>query len=95
KRAFFYLYPLCNKICGNILLHNDITNLTVWKEEISRKVTITISIFNNTVSTSMIKVNIIRNIGNSIETFIPPGNTLSVTTDDVKLITISQEGINI
>ncbi|WP_369292881.1 hypothetical protein, partial [Xenorhabdus santafensis] len=52
------------------------TNLTVWKEEISRKVTITISIFNNTVSTSMIKVNIIRNIGNSIETFIPPGNTL-------------------
>ncbi|WP_408675131.1 S-Ena type endospore appendage [Xenorhabdus szentirmaii] len=71
------------------------TNLTVWKEEISRKVTITISIFNNTVSTSMIKVNIIRNIGNSIETFIPPGNTLSVTTDDVKLITISQEGINI
>lgn len=86
---------VCNKICGNILLNNEVMNLEIWKEEITGKPTITVSVFNSSISTSFIKVTVIRNTGSPVELVIPPGNTLSTTVDDTRSVTVFQEDIGI
>lgn len=84
-----------NSLCGNILLNDLVTTLEIWKAEISGKATVTISVFNSSINTSSIKIIITRNIGNSVEFTVPPGNTLSATIDNAKSITISREDTGI
>jgi len=82
---------ICNKVCGNIFLNNQVSNLEIWKEEIPKKATITISVFNSNLSTSSIKITIVKNNKNPVELIIPSGNTSSATIDDAKSIIASQE----
>ena len=84
-----------NKSCGNILLNNLVTTLKIWKEEIDKKTTITVSVFNSSISTSFIDVTITRNCKCPVEFTVPPGNTLSATVDNAKSITVSQEDAGI
>ncbi|MDN4866217.1 S-Ena type endospore appendage [Priestia megaterium] len=80
-----------NSLSGNISLNNSIKNLEVWKEEICEKSTVTLSVFNSSISTSFIKVTINRYIKCPIEFTVPPGNTLSATVENAKSIMISKE----
>jgi hypothetical protein len=80
-----------NRLGGNILLNNSVTNLEIWKEEIERKATVTISVFNSSMSTSFIDVTVTRNSKGPVEFTVPPGNTLSATVDNASLITVSRE----
>ncbi len=66
-------------------------NLEIWKEVITGKATVTVSVFNRVISISPIKVIVIRNTGSLIELVIPPGNTLSTTVNDVKSVTVAHE----
>ncbi|HDR4948337.1 TPA: hypothetical protein QCR51_004926 [Bacillus cereus] len=86
---------ICNKICGNILLNNQVMNLEIWKEEIPGKATVTVSVFNSAMSSSSIEVTVIRNTGSSVELVIPPGNTLSTTVNNVGSIIVAHEDIGI
>ncbi|MFE3982712.1 MULTISPECIES: S-Ena type endospore appendage [unclassified Priestia] len=80
-----------NSLSGNILLNHSIKNLEIWREEICGKSTVTLSVFNSSISTSFIKATINRYIQCPIEFTVPPGNTLSVTAEDAKSIMISKE----
>ncbi|WP_328007972.1 S-Ena type endospore appendage [Bacillus mycoides] len=84
---------VCNEICGNILLNDRVMNLEIWKKETIGKSTVTVAVFNSTMSNSSIKVTIIRDIGNSVEFIVPFGNTLSTTVDDGKSVIVSQEKV--
>ncbi|OLR23845.1 S-Ena type endospore appendage [Bacillus cereus] len=86
-------HVICNQICGNIFLNNQV--LEIWKKEIIVRATVTISVFNSILSVSSIKVTVIRNAGNPIELMVPPGNTLSTTVGDVQSVMVSQETIGI
>lgn len=89
--------PLCNvvhnRLGGNILLNDSVKTLEIWREEICEKPTVTVSVFNSSLSTSFIKVTIRRSIKYTcpIEFTIPPGNTLSATVENAKSIMISKE----
>ncbi|MGX5470145.1 S-Ena type endospore appendage [Bacillus toyonensis] len=84
---------VCNEICGNILLNDQVMNLEIWKRETIGKSTVTVAVFNSTMSNSSIKVTIIRDIGNAVEFIVPFGNTLSTTVDDGKSVIVSQENV--
>ncbi|QWI25680.1 hypothetical protein EXW34_31415 (plasmid) [Bacillus mycoides] len=86
---------VCNKICGNILLNNQVLNLEIWKEEIIGEATVSVSVFNSAISSSSIEVIVIRNIGSPVELVIPPGNTLSTTVNNVRSVIVSHEDIGI
>ncbi|WP_374148921.1 S-Ena type endospore appendage [Priestia megaterium] len=80
-----------NSLSGNILLNDSIKSLEIWREEICGKSTVTLSVFNSSISTSFIKVTINRYIKCPIEFTVPPGNTLSATVENAKSIMISKE----
>ncbi|MFE0625316.1 S-Ena type endospore appendage [Priestia aryabhattai] len=80
-----------NSLSGHISLNNSIKNLEVWREEIYGKSTVTLSVFNSSISSSFIKVIINRYSKCPIELTVPPGNTLSATVEDTKSIMISKE----
>ncbi|MFL0499073.1 S-Ena type endospore appendage [Priestia megaterium] len=80
-----------NSLRGNILLNDSIKALEIWKEEICEKSTVTISVFNSSISNSFIKVIINRYIKCPVELTVPPGNTLSATVENAKSIMISKE----
>lgn len=84
-----------NRLGGNILLNDPVTTLEIWKEKIKKKATVTISVFNSSISTSFIEVTIIRSCEYPVEFTVPPGNTLSATADNAKSITVSREGAGI
>ncbi|MCR8861094.1 S-Ena type endospore appendage [Bacillus pseudomycoides] len=84
---------VCNEICGNISLNKQVMNLEIWKKEIIGKSTVTVSVFNSTMSNASIKVTIIRDAGNPVEFIVPFGNTLSTTVDDGKSVIVSQENV--
>ncbi|QWG39118.1 DUF3992 domain-containing protein [Bacillus mycoides] len=78
---------VCNDICGNFLLSDNITFLEVWEKRIDQPVTATVTIFNS-IQSSLIEVNVQQNTGNSILFTIPPGNSISKTIEDIKVVTI-------
>jgi hypothetical protein len=80
-----------NRLGGNILLNDSVTNLEIWKEEIEKKATVTISVFNSSLSAPFIDVAVTRNCNYPVEFTVPPGNTLSATVQDAKSIMISKE----
>lgn len=84
-----------NRLGGNILLNDSVTNLEIWKEEIEIKATVTISVFNSSMSTSFIDVTVIRNSKCPVEFTVPPGNTLSATVQNAKSIMVSKECLGI
>ncbi|MFL0574954.1 S-Ena type endospore appendage [Priestia megaterium] len=84
-----------NRLCGNILLNDSVATLEIWKEEIEKKATVTISVFNSSMSTSFIDVTIIRNCKCPVEFTVPPGNTLSATVENAKSITVAREDAGI
>ncbi|MGW5983792.1 S-Ena type endospore appendage [Bacillus mycoides] len=86
---------VCNKICGNILLDNQVMNLEIWKKEIIGEATVSVSVFNSIISNSSIEVTVIRNIGSSVELVIPPGNTLSTIVNNVRSVIVAHEDIGI
>ncbi|HDR7375602.1 hypothetical protein COM38_19470 [Bacillus toyonensis] len=78
---------VCNEICGNFLLSDNITFLEVWEKRIVQPVTATVTVFNS-IQSSFIKVNVQQDIGNPILFTIPPGNSISKTIENVKAVTI-------
>ncbi|MDP1443285.1 S-Ena type endospore appendage [Priestia megaterium] len=84
-------HPVYNRLCGNILLNDSVATIEIWKEEIERKATVTISVFNSSMSTSFIDVTIIRNCECPVELVVPSGNTISATVENAKSIIISKE----
>jgi len=80
-----------NSLFGNILLNDSIKTLEIWREEICKKPTVTVSVFNSSISTSFIKVSINRCNKCPVEFTIPPGNTLSATVENAKSIMVSKE----
>jgi len=80
-----------NSLRGNILLNDSIKNLEIWREKICEKPTVTVSVFNSSISTSFIKVTIKRCIKCPVEFTVPPGNTLSATVENANSIMISKE----
>ncbi|MFP7487915.1 S-Ena type endospore appendage [Priestia filamentosa] len=91
--------PTCNfvnnRLCGNILLNSSVPTLEIWKGKMEKKATITLSVFNSSMSTSFIDVTITRNCKCPVEFTVPPGSTLSSTVDNAKSITVSQEDAGI
>nr|WP_141522085.1 S-Ena type endospore appendage [Bacillus toyonensis] len=75
------------------MLNDRVMNLEIWKRGIIGKSTVTVAVFNSTMSNSSIKVTIIRVIGNPVEFIVPFGNTLSTTVDDAKSVIVSQENV--
>ncbi|MFD9628968.1 S-Ena type endospore appendage [Peribacillus muralis] len=84
---------VCNNLCGNILLSDQVPDLEVWRERMSIDVALTTSVFNSALSTASILVRIVRKEGSPVEFSIPPGNTLSATVDDAQSIIVFKEGI--
>ncbi|PEA16768.1 hypothetical protein COK06_27320 [Bacillus cereus] len=82
--------PVCHKLCGNLLLNDQVSNLEIWKEKINAQVIVSISVFNSTLSTGSIRILVNQNDKNSIEFIVPVGNTLSATVDHVDSITVFQ-----
>ncbi|EOO23304.1 hypothetical protein IIU_07059 [Bacillus cereus VD133] len=79
----------CTDVCGNILLNNQISELKIWKKTFCSKGTITITIFNSSISTNPIKVLAIEENNELHDFFVPSGNTLSRTIDDIKTVIVS------
>ncbi|MDA1782674.1 DUF3992 domain-containing protein [Bacillus cereus] len=78
---------VCNDICGNFLLSDNITLLEVWGKKINQPVTATVTIFNS-LQSSLIEADVRQNTGNSILFTVPPGNSISKTIEDIKAVTI-------
>lgn len=91
RRRSILKHPVCNRFCGSILLNDSVAALEIWKEEIERKATVTISVFNSSISTSFIDVTIIRKCECPVEFTVPLGNTLSATVENANSIIISKE----
>ncbi|MFP3886467.1 S-Ena type endospore appendage [Priestia filamentosa] len=89
------VYNVVHNICGNILLNNTVPTLEIWKGKMEKKATITLSVFNSSMSTSFIGVTITRNCKCPVEFTVPPGSTLSSTVDNAKSITVSQKDAGI
>jgi hypothetical protein len=83
---------VCNNTCGNLLLSDQIPSLEIWKEQIMKNPTVTISVFNSSNSTASIRVVVTRNAESPVEFTVPPGNTLSATVDDAKSISVFRIG---
>ncbi|MEJ9227831.1 S-Ena type endospore appendage [Priestia aryabhattai] len=84
-----------NGLSGNILLNDSIKTLEIWTDKISRKSTVTISVFNSSISTSFMNVITTRFVKCPVEFTVPPGNTISATIENAKSIIISGESSNI
>ncbi|MCY9026074.1 DUF3992 domain-containing protein [Priestia megaterium] len=83
---------ICNEICGNLLLSDGIPILEIWKKIIEENTLLTISVFNNDMSTSSIRVLMNGNEESPVEFTVPPGNTLSATVDHIESVRVIQVG---
>lgn len=79
---------VCNNICGNFLLRGGTTFLKAWEEEISKDVTISITVFNSAHSSSSVEVRVVRGQGNPVVFTVPPGSSLSRTIEGSHSVTI-------
>ncbi|PEQ68075.1 hypothetical protein CN469_04330 [Bacillus cereus] len=79
---------VCNNICGNFLFKDTIRSLKLWEKEVSKKMTITLVIFNSIYSDSSIEVSIKKEIGNSITFSVSPGSSLSRTVENAYAVDI-------
>ncbi|WP_108672082.1 S-Ena type endospore appendage [Peribacillus acanthi] len=79
---------ICNNICGNILLSDQVSELEIWKEKTDKEAFISITVFNCTHSSETLRVIVIRNEGMPVELNVPPGNTVSATVDNVKSVKV-------
>jgi hypothetical protein len=77
---------ICNDICGNLLLSDEIQSLEIWKNIPRLDAILTISVFNNDMSTTLIRVLMNDNEERPVEFTVPPGNTLSVTVENIESI---------
>jgi hypothetical protein len=83
---------ICNNICGNLLLSDEVTSLEIWKEKTKKEATITVAVFNSSMNTATINVIVTRKEGLPVEFNVPPGNTLSATVEDAKSVTVTRIG---
>jgi hypothetical protein len=73
-------------------LSDQVPNLEIWRERIGKEPTVTISVFNSSMSTASIRVLVIRNVGSPVEFTVPPGNTLSATVENAESISVFRIG---
>ncbi|WP_375091274.1 S-Ena type endospore appendage (plasmid) [Peribacillus sp. RS7] len=73
-------------------MSDQVPNLEIWRERMVKDPTVTISVFNSTMSIASIRVLVIRNEGSPIGFTVPPGNTLSATVDDAVSISVFRVG---
>lgn len=83
---------VCNDVCGNILLNDQVLISKIWIKEFLGEVIVTASIFNSATSDAPMKVTIIQGNNNSIVYNVPIGNTLSLTVDNTDTIIVSKSG---
>ncbi|HDR4563111.1 hypothetical protein COE58_03530 [Bacillus cereus] len=82
--------PVCHKLCGNLLLNDQVSSLEIWKKRINASVIVSISVFNSTLSTGSIWILMGQNDKDRVEFTVPVGNTLSATVDHIDSITVFQ-----
>lgn len=82
---------ICSKLCGNIFLNQDVNNLEIWKKQLNKKVIVSVSVFNSTLSTAFIRVTVFRLGQSSVVFKVPRGNTLSATVEDATTISVFRE----
>lgn len=81
---------ICNNICGNFLFKDMITSLKVWEKEVSKKMTITLVIFNSVYSDSFVEVSIKKEGGNPVTFLVSPGSSLSRTVENAYAVDIAR-----
>ncbi len=83
---------VCNNICGNLLLSDQVSKLEIWRKGIEPNATVTIAVFNSARNSAAIQVIVTRTIGNPFKFTVPPGNTISTTIDDTESIRVARIG---
>ena len=86
---------VCNNICGNLLLNDQVSKLEIWRKSIEPEATVTISVFNSARNSAAIQVIVIRTVGNPVNFTVPPGNTISATIDDAESIRVARIGLGL
>lgn len=82
-----------NEICGNILLTAQQSMIEIWKTQTTTPITITLSVFSSANNTHGIQITIYSLSHTSIDYFVPPGNTRSITIEKASSISIKKESI--
>ncbi len=81
-----------SKICGNILFRDEVTIQEIWQNQIRTKSIVDVSVFNSARSLGEIFVIVNRKGKNPVSFTVPPGNTNSVSVDQVESITVNRMG---